>query len=182
MIFLKIIRLNFDGAPNRRLQPMEDSVFEEIYQATARPLWVYVARISGSATAADDILQETYLRFLRSPFDKPDVKEAKRYLYKIATNLVYKRFHEIKRESAREEKILSESSEIAPDDFSEKIEMTQLFSRLKERERALLWLAHVEGYEHREIAKILKLNALSVRVLLYRARRKLELLLQSEKK
>lgn len=160
---------------------MEDSIFEEIYRATARPLWAYIARISGSATAADDVLQETYLRFLRSPFDKPDVKEAKPYLYKIATNLVYKRFHQIKREGEGE-KILSKSSEIAAGDLSEKIEMTQVFSRLKQQERALLWLAHVEGYEHREIAKILKLNALSVRVLLYRARRKLEQLLQSEKK
>lgn len=161
---------------------MEDSIFEEIYEKTARPLWAYIARISGSASAADDVLQETYLRFLRSPFDKPDAREAKPYLYKIATNLVYKRFHQIKRESEGEERILSKSSEIAAGDLSEKIEMTQVFSKLKQQERALLWLAHVEGYEHREIAKILKLNALSVRVLLYRARRKLEQLLQSEKR
>jgi len=102
-------------------------------------------------------------------------------LYKIATNLVYKRFHRIKRES-ESENILLESVEAAPDSFKEEIEMTQLFSRLKEQERALLWLAHVEGCEHREIAEILNLNSLSVRVLLFRARRKLERLLESGKK
>jgi RNA polymerase sigma-70 factor (ECF subfamily) len=163
---------------------MEDSIFEEIYRETARPLWSYISRISGSRTATDDILQETYLRFLRSPFKGGDLKEAKPYLYKIATNLVYKRFHRIKRQNETEESILSETSgemAAAPDGFRERIEMTQVFSRLKEQERALLWLAHVEGYEHREIARILKLNSLSVRVLLYRARRKLEQLLKIEK-
>ncbi len=160
---------------------MEDSIFEEIYRETARPLWAYISRISGNATAADDILQETYLSFLRSSFEKSDLKEAKPYLYKIATNLVYKRFHQIKRES-ESENILLQSSEIVPDVFKEEIEMTQLFSRLKEQERALLWLAHVEGYEHREIAEILKLNSLSVRVLLFRARRKLAELIGSKTK
>ena len=112
---------------------MEDSIFEEIYQATARPLWAYVARISGSRSAADDVLQETYLRFLRSPFEGSDIKEVKPYLYKIATNLVYKRFNQIK--SRNETEYISELENEAIDvtnDFRGKIETTQIFSRLKE--------------------------------------------------
>jgi RNA polymerase sigma-70 factor (ECF subfamily) len=153
---------------------MDEPIFEEIYTATARPLWAYVARISGSATAADDIVQETYLRFLNSP---PKTGDAKPYLYKIATNLVYDRFRRLKREGKRED--FSAASEAT---FEGEAEMMQVFGRLKEQERALLWLAYVEGYEHREIAAILKLNSMSVRVLLFRARRKLAQLLESEKK
>jgi RNA polymerase sigma-70 factor (ECF subfamily) len=153
---------------------MDEPIFEEIYTATARPLWAYVARISGSATAADDIVQETYLRFLNSP---PKTGDAKPYLYKIATNLVYDRFRRLKREGAQED--FSAAIEAT---FEGEAEMMQVFGRLKEQERALLWLAYVEGYEHREIASILKLNSMSVRVLLFRARRKLAQLLESEKK
>lgn len=160
---------------------MEDSTFEEIYRETVRPLWAYIARISGNATAADDILQETYLRFLRSPLTGRELKEARPYLYKIATHLVYKRFNQIKRRNESEYLSTIENEVAAPDGFREKIEMTQIFSQLKEQERALLWLACVEGYEHREIAEILKLNFLSVRVLLFRARRKLEKLLEKQK-
>ncbi len=159
---------------------MEDSIFEEIHRETARPLWAYISRISGNATATDDILQETYLRFLRSPFKGNDLKEAKPYLYKIATNVVYKRFHRMKRQNESEDILSMENQASVPDDFKEKIEMTQIFSQLKEQERALLWLAHVEGYEHREIAEILKLNSLSVRVLLFRARRKLAHLIKDK--
>ena len=160
---------------------MEDSTFNEIYNETAHPLWRYVARISGSATSADDILQETYLSFLRSPFKGSDLKEAKPYLYKIATNLVYKRFHKTRHETQSEFDEANQD-ETASAAFNESIEMSQIFSRLNERERALLWLAYVEGYEHKEIAAILNVNSLSVRVLLYRARRQLAAHLEIEKK
>ena len=160
---------------------MDEQIFEEIYEKTARPLWAYIARISGSATAADDILQETYLRFLNSPPKENDMTQAKSYLYTIATNLAYDRFRRIKRESDVEV-FLSMASEMMPNNFEEETGMMQVFSQLKQQERALLWLAYVEGYEHREIAGILKLNSMSVRVLLFRARRKLAQLLESEKK
>ncbi|HTK37116.1 MAG TPA: RNA polymerase sigma factor [Pyrinomonadaceae bacterium] len=160
---------------------MEDSRFNEIYDETAQPLWRYVARISGSATSADDILQETYLSFLRSSFRSDDINQTRPYLYKIATNLVYKRFHKSRHEAQ------SEVDEAAQDktafgSISESTEMSQIFSRLNERERALLWLAYVEGYEHKEIAEILNINSLSVRVLLFRARRQLAAKLEVEGK
>src|SRR5688500_16185168 len=129
---------------------MDETIFEEIYEKTARPLWAYVARISESATAADDILQETFLRFLNSPPKNNDIREAKPYLYKIATNLVYDRFRKLKREGIAEN-VVPEKSEIMNENFRQELEMTQFFSQLKEQERALLWLAYVEGCEHREI-------------------------------
>lgn len=159
---------------------MDDKIFEKIYATTARPLWAYVARISCSATAADDIVQETYLRFLNSPPKESDT--AKPYLYKIATNLVYDRFRRIKRENDSETFLLTADEEIIPGTSEAETEMMQVFGQLKQQERSLLWLAYVEGYEHREIAEILKLNSMSVRVLLFRARRKLAKLLEGEKK
>lgn len=159
---------------------MDDAIFEKIYEETARPLWAYTARVSGSTTAADDILQETYLRFLKSPPREAALEQAKPYLYKIATNLVYDRFRRLKRESAREI-VLSQKSDLMAETFAGETEMAQVFSQLKEQERALLWLAYIEGYDHGEIAGILKLNKLSIRVLLFRARRKLAGLLEGEK-
>ena len=157
---------------------MDDQLFETIYNQTARPLWAYVARISGNASAADDILQETYLRYLRSARRPDDVKEAKSYLYKIATNLVYDRFRSLNRWSETE---VEETQKPTGNSAAVELELTQVFSRLKEEERALLWLAYVEGYDHREIARISNLKKLSVKVLLYRARRKLAHLMEGEK-
>jgi RNA polymerase sigma-70 factor (ECF subfamily) len=44
---------------------------------------------------------------------------------------------------------------------------------LKVRERQLLWLAYVEGSNHKEIAQLTGLRHKSVRLLLFRARRRL---------
>lgn len=157
---------------------MEDQLFETIYEQTARPLWTYVARISGNASAADDILQETYLRFLRASRRPADVKEARHYLYKIATNLVYDRFRSLNR---RVETEFVETSHGIDSDLAANTELTQVFSRLKEQERVLLWLAYVEGYDHQQIAQIANVNKLSVKVLLFRARRKLAQLIEGER-
>ena len=51
--------------------------------------------------------------------------------------------------------------------------MAHLFERLKPQEQALLWLAYVEGFDHGEIASALQVKEKSVRVLLFRARKRL---------
>ena len=45
--------------------------------------------------------------------------------------------------------------------------------QLEPQQQALLWLAYVEGFDHREIASTLQLREKSVRVLLYRARKRM---------
>jgi RNA polymerase sigma-70 factor (ECF subfamily) len=51
---------------------------------------------------------------------------------------------------------------------------------MRPRDRQLLWLAHAEGYSHREIAQITGLAAASIRILLFRARRKIANLLRQQ--
>ena len=49
----------------------------------------------------------------------------------------------------------------------------QALSALKPAQRALLWLAYVEGFSHSEIATTLGIKEKSIRVLLFRARKNL---------
>jgi RNA polymerase sigma-70 factor (ECF subfamily) len=53
-----------------------------------------------------------------------------------------------------------------------------LFAQLKTQEQSLLWLAYVEGFNHREIASALQLREKSIRVLLFRARKRLAFMLR----
>ena len=50
---------------------MEEAEFRAFYERTARPLWSYLARVSGDPAAADDLLQESYYRFLRAGAGAP---------------------------------------------------------------------------------------------------------------
>jgi RNA polymerase sigma-70 factor (ECF subfamily) len=154
---------------------MDQHEFTVFYHETAQALRGYIRRVSCDGEAADDLLQETYLRFLRAMPAASDRAAMKAYLYKTATAAIYDRWRKQRRERLwsltfrlREE----EAPAAGTGDVS------RCFQKLKPRERALLWLAYVEGYAHEEIAGTLDLNEKSVRVLLFRARRNLERILR----
>jgi RNA polymerase sigma-70 factor (ECF subfamily) len=55
-------------------------------------------------------------------------------------------------------------------------------AQMRPRDRQLLWLAHAEGYSHNEIAEVTGLGTASIRLLLFRARRKIARLLGEEER
>ena len=146
---------------------MEEQAFHALYAATAKRLWAYIARVSGRPDVANDLVQETYCRFLTSQVADRELAETKPYLYRIATNLLRDRWRN------GEDMTWSEPAEIGCErDHDTQIDMRDLMQQLKPRERQLLWLAYVEGMTHSEIAKSTGLQLMSVRILLLRARRR----------
>jgi RNA polymerase sigma-70 factor, ECF subfamily len=147
---------------------IDESAFQAIYDATSRPLWTYLLRVSGRRDVADDLLQEAYCRFLARKPRGLDEEQTRRYLFRIATNLLRDRWRR------RDEMEENEESELAGAERDEalQVDVRRVMGKLKPRERQLLWLAYVEGMNHAEIASVTGLNALSVRMLLFRARRR----------
>ena len=66
---------------------MNEETFRALYERTARPLWAYLARATGSPQLADDLLQEAYFRLLRSRTVQESEAHQRHYLFKIAINL-----------------------------------------------------------------------------------------------
>src|SRR3954452_1031827 len=62
--------------------------FAAFYERSARPLWAYLARVSGNPALADDLLQESFVRFLCADHPEDGEVSARRYLFRIATNLM----------------------------------------------------------------------------------------------
>lgn len=152
-------------------EPMDEAAFHAFYQETAPRLWAYIRRASGDAALADDIFQETFYRFLRASLPELEPQQRKAYLYRAATSLLADHWRRSKRERRWSFRALFEEPAFENRDFGE--DMTRLFEQLKPQEQSLLWLAYVEGFDHREIAGVLRLREKSVRVLLFRARQKL---------
>src|SRR5258708_1882241 len=67
---------------------MDDQAFAPFHGRTARPLWMYLARVSGNRALADDLLQECYLRFLSAARWTDGEAACRSYLFRIATNLL----------------------------------------------------------------------------------------------
>ncbi|HVR42042.1 MAG TPA: sigma-70 family RNA polymerase sigma factor [Thermoanaerobaculia bacterium] len=150
---------------------LSEAEFEVFYRRTARSLWAYLQRMTGDAAAADDLTQKAFLQLLRTPLDGTEESRIRGLLYRTATNQAIDHIRRVRRErqgwlGLRQTDRRTESAELRHD-------MGRAFRRLTPRERSLLWLAHVEGFDHREIAAIAGVAPGSVRVLLFRARRKL---------
>src|ERR1700751_4009588 len=79
---------------------MDEQCFRTFYDRTARPLWSYLYRSSGNATLADDLVQESYYRFLRVRFSEMNQEYMKNYLFRIATNLLRDHWRHAKLEPA----------------------------------------------------------------------------------
>ena len=142
--------------------------FRVFYSRTNRPLWAYLLRVSGRRDVADDLLQETYCRFLAAELPEMDSSESRSYLFRIATNLLRDRWRRGEVIAA-----ISPTDHSYADDPEARTDVSRAFEQLKHRERQLLWLAYVEGFDHKEIAQLTGLSAGSIRVLLFRARRQL---------
>jgi RNA polymerase sigma-70 factor (ECF subfamily) len=159
---------------DRTFQMTEDA-FRAFYELTARPVWLYLARITGDRRLADDLLQDAYYRFLRSTvaFDTDDHR--RNYLFRIATNLA----HDHRRRS-RIRPVPVDDSELAlpadsesADQVARRLDVTRALGHLRPRDRSLLWLAYAQGASHEEIAATLGLKRSSLKTLLFRARRRL---------
>jgi len=158
---------------------MDEDAFRAFYDRTSRALWGYLSRTSGDRQIADDLLQECYYRLLKSTIVFESEAHRRNYLYRIATNLV--------RDGKRGTRpLFAEGVDVADIEApqsqagaEQRADVRRAMGRLKPRERAMLWLAYAQGSSHSEIADVLGLKTGSIKLLLFRARRKLAALLQS---
>lgn len=152
-------------------QRMDEAAFQRMYREVAPGLRAYIRRAAGDAALADDILQDTFYKFLRANLPAMEPFHRKAYLYRIASSLLSDHWRRLKRERrwSMERWLGRDRAERA----AHSDDTMDAFQQLKPPERSLLWLAYVEGFTHREIAEVMELQEKSIRVLLFRARQKL---------
>lgn len=154
--------------------PVDEAAFHEFYRRNAGDLWAYLYRLTGNAADADDLLQDACCRLLRAPLPSHSPAELRAYMFRVASNLAVDHW---RRAGRRREDPAPVPEVPVTDDPALRHDMERTFACLNLNERVLLWLAYVEGANHDEIARTLGVKPRSVRVLLFRARKKLAALL-----
>jgi RNA polymerase sigma-70 factor, ECF subfamily len=158
---------------------MDNEQFAAFYARSARSLWAYLARVSRDPGLADDLTQEAYVRFLCADHPQDGEVASRRYLFKIATNLLrdhWRRPQSSSIDDLPEHTFAASSSEAQCHSIAM---LGPAMAQMRPRDRQILWLAYAEGYSHHEIAQITGLASASIRLLLFRARRKMARLLRS---
>jgi RNA polymerase sigma-70 factor (ECF subfamily) len=147
----------------------------------ARPRLEAIAyRMLGSASEAEDAVQETYLRWQAADVERIEVPEA--WLTKVLTNLC---LNQLTSARARREKyvgqwlpepLLEGDPMLGPAETAEQRESVSyavlvLLERLSPNERAVYVLREAFAYSHREIAAILDLSEAASQQIFHRAKK-----------
>lgn len=120
--------------------PVDEARFELFYRRNSAKIWSYIYRMTGDPTTADDLMQKTFFRFLRSNPAVADDDHLRRYVYKTATNLVFDHFRETRRD--REYASLQSHYPAARADQGElRQDMMRVFAQLKRCSGSRTWRA-----------------------------------------
>jgi RNA polymerase sigma-70 factor (ECF subfamily) len=168
----------------RGARRFEERILGEIYDELSPELFRYAYRLLGDSEQAEDLLSETFLRFLRSLQVGGGPKDHLRaYLYRTMHNLVVDRHR--RNEPAWSELI---AEQISADELSNPAVSVQ--RQLEGHEvRALLWQLTIElrqvivlkffqGLRNAEIAKVLGKTTGSVKALQHRGLASLQKLIE----
>lgn len=129
---------------------MDPQIAANLYERHKTGLYRFALSILYSEVAAEDVLQETFLRLLRAeriPY-QPGREQA--WLYKVARNLCTDHLRRRKREG-------KSVAEPAAHDCHN-WEFTELIAPLKPLDRQIVSLKIIGGFTHREIASIVGLS------------------------
>ncbi len=168
----------------------DEASFQAFHRSTSRGLWSYLFYLCQDRAWTDDLVQETYLRFLQAGERIAPGPNLAGYLYRIGYNL----FIDQRQRRVRETRWAPAShsgpdfrepdgraQQAVADRVEARAEAALVIEKAGEQDQILLWLAYGEQLEHREIAQRLGVREKSVKVMLFRARRRLAELLNRGK-
>jgi RNA polymerase sigma-70 factor (ECF subfamily) len=171
----------------RRAQAGDKEAFEELVRRHQHRVFAVAGGILRRREDVEDVAQQVFVKayFSLKRFDQRAAFST--WLYKITVNECWDLLRKKKVRPLVYESDLSEEQagqftaaerlESGAQDVSDKLEAQQqvenLLQGLDERDRMMLILKEVEGFAIDEIAEILNLNANTVKVRLFRARRRI---------
>ena len=153
----------------------EQDALAGLYEATAPAIRAYIRRHCSDRDAVDDLVQITYVKFLGSRMARgSEERESRAYLYRIASNVIADHGRALKRREQFERTEQEFTSSVPEEPVPEGVALLRdALGSLSRREQQLLWLLYAEEFAHKEVARIMGLSPASVRVLSFRARKKL---------
>jgi RNA polymerase sigma-70 factor, ECF subfamily len=139
--------------------------FDEFYRQNAPRLEIFLRHVVGNRQAAEDIMQETFTYLWSRPNGfRPERGALRTYLFGIGRRRAA--------EWWRKQGLTSTETEtdVTISGSGHAAVMEDVFRRLPEEQRSLLWLREVEGQSYAELAETLEIPVGTVRSRLFAAR------------
>ena len=150
--------------------------FDEAFSLHHRTVFRAARSVVGDAGLAEDVTQETFLRFYKHQNSITDPAMLRPWLIKVAINVARNTIRGNKRANTRDENYVKESGsfeaasiEIDYEEHEGVSEIYRALSKIKEPLRSCLVLKQ-QGLSYKEIARSLELNETSIGTYVARAR------------
>ena len=149
---------------------------EETYRAHADAVFAAAFSVCRSRADADDVVQDTFLRYLTKPKEFDSAAHLKAWLLRVAIN----RATDLTRSRWRDHLSWEEEIAALPFEAPEDERLMDAVLQLKEPDRIVVHLYYFEGYSVKEIAQLIQRREGTVKSRLCRARAALKTMLQEE--
>lgn len=159
---------------------MKNDAWETLFKKHYNEALLYVFSFCHNRALSEDIVQEAYVRALRSINEEKD--GFKFWLFKVCRNCYFDYLRKQKRVETLDKDIESEELSLV-DDVIQQEEYRALYkaiSLLKDSYKEAVTLYYFDGLSVKEVADIIGICVDNVKIQLYRARMKLKELLENE--
>jgi RNA polymerase sigma-70 factor (ECF subfamily) len=148
--------------------------FTALYRAQSDRVYALCLRMTGDSSRAVELAQDVFVHLWHKLDQLHPDKDAGAWVWRLATNVVLNELRAERRRQRREELTaapdlaVAESAAVTPLPIR-RMDLDTALAKLPPRARAV-FLLHVEGYSHEEIARELRIAPGTARAQLHRAR------------
>lgn len=146
--------------------------YNKAVRAYTKNIFHFLIKSLKDEDAANDILQDCFMKLWQSR-GHVDSKKIKGWLFSVAHNAMINYLKEESRKRPLDDYV-DQRIVYQKHAFDLKVIIEDALNSLPPIQKSILLLRDLEGYEYKEIAEILKLNAAQVKVYLFRARMKVK--------
>ena len=129
--------------------------FEQIYRLFERPIYTLGLRLCGQPSEAQDVLQDSMIKVMTKIGEFKGQSPFWGWLRQIAVNEALMRLRLTSKTYGDEdvyEMDLADGNALLPPQAAEAAQLLAAMQKLPDTTRSVLWLYHMEGFNHEEIA------------------------------
>jgi len=151
--------INIETALLKGLKRSDHECFQNLFAKYSQPLYRFSLSYLKSIEAAEDVVQEVFLKIWRKRKDIDTGKSFQSYLFTIALNVIRKQFNKLSASNQLKHDLLTSFAENKEtfddkDDFHEMVEkLEKLIRQMPERRRKIFRMKKLEGKSQKEIAE-----------------------------
>jgi len=178
---------NLDSGIVERARRGDMRAHEIIYRTFSAPVYSLLARMTGSTTTADDLMQETFIEVIRSIDRFRGEASLATWIRKIAVSKCLMHLRSAWQNRATLFRDLGENHPATEPQISSEapliqvhIDLERALARLSDVSRVVVILHDIEGYTHREIATLMGKSVSFSKSQLARAHQRLKSVIEAD--